>query len=104
MASFGVSLISPSGVTVESIDVENKADHKQLIDSTGHHYGAYTYDHTYPWSARGKGKNPYDIGLTSAFPDIISGKVFILSAKTITNNVDWEGWEISAIGYPNATQ
>lgn len=102
MATFGITLISASGVVVESVDVENKADFKQLVASDGTHYGAYTYDYTQPYSAKGKGSNPYEVGIATGKPSIMSGKVFISSAKKTTKNDDWEGWEISGIGYPHA--
>jgi hypothetical protein len=103
MATFGVTLISPSGVVVESLDVEHKADFKQLIDSGGHHYEARTYDTTYPFSARGKGANPYAVGVMSgSAPGSISGKTFITSVKNNTKNDDWVGWEITGIAYSHA--
>jgi len=103
MATFGITLISPSGVVTESVDVENKADFKQLVGSDGTHYGAITYDYTQPFSAKGKGNNPYEVGVASNPPEIMSGKIFISSAKKTTKNDDWEGWEISGVGYPHVT-
>jgi len=103
MAQFGISLISPAGVVTESVDVENKADFKQLIGSDGTHYGAITYDYTQPFSAKGKGNNPFEVGVAAGHPNLMSGKIFISSAKTTTKNDDWEGWEISGVGYPHAS-
>jgi hypothetical protein len=102
MPNFGISMIAASGGTVESADVEAKGDYKQIFDSDGSHYGVYVYDFTYNWSARGKGANPWTIGITTDVPDGVSGKAFITSAKDVSNNVDYVGWEITGIAYPHA--
>ena len=103
MATFGITLLSAGGVVIESVDVENKADFKQLISSEGEHYGAITYDFNQPFSAKGKGNNPFEVGIATNHPSLISGKVFITSAKTTTKNDDWEGWEMTGIAYPHAS-
>ena len=95
-------MISATGGTVESADVESKGDYKQIYDSDGTHYGVYVYDYAYNWSARGKGPNPWDVGIASSVPEGVSGKGFITSAKDVSNNVDYVGWEITGIAYPHA--
>jgi len=97
-------MLSVSGGTIESSDVEDKGDYKQIYGSDGHHYGVYVYDHTHPFSSRGKGPVPFAAGpLTSGIPEGASGKAFITSSKIVTNNVDYVGWEVTGIAYPNAT-
>lgn len=95
-------MISATGGTVESADVESKGDYKQIYGSDGTHYGVYVYDYTYNWSARGKGSNPFSPGLSQSLPSGVSGKGFITSAKDVSNNVDYVGWEITGIAYPHA--
>ena len=55
MATFGISIVSPAGSIVESIDVEMKGEFKQLINSVGQHSEAKTYDTSYAVSVRAKG-------------------------------------------------
>lgn len=101
MSTFGVTFISGGGY-VESVDVEKKAETKQLLTSDGHHGQAFTYDHVFTFSARGKGDNPYSAGAGNAgLP--VDGAAFITSCKTTTKNDDWQGWEISGTSYAHAT-
>lgn len=97
-------MIAAQGGTVESADVEDKGDYKQIFGSDGTHFGVYVYDKTFPFSARGKGPVPFGAGLTTTLPEGASGKGFITSAKAVTNNVDYVGWEITGIAYPYAGQ
>lgn len=102
MPNFGISMITATGGTVESADVESKGDYKQIYGSDGTHYGVYLYDFTYNWNARGKGDNSFEVGIAGTLPEGVSGKGFITSAKDVSNNVDYVGWEITGIAYPNA--
>ena len=101
MATFGVTLISPSGVVVESVDYESKADFKQLIGSDGTHYQALSYDHTISFNASGKGDAvPYAAG--DAVPGQ-QGKSFITTSTENSKNDDFRGWSVSGIVYPHAS-
>jgi hypothetical protein len=102
MPSFGITMLSAPGGTVESADVEDKGDYKQIYNSDGTHYGVYVYDHTFPFSARGKGANPFTAGATFTVPEGVSGSAFVTSAKDVSNNVDYQGWEMTGIAYANA--
>ena len=101
MATFGVTLIAPQGVVVESVDFESKADFKQLIGSDGTHYQALSYDHTKSFNASGKGDAcPYGAG--DAIPGQ-QGKSFITTATENSKNDDFRGWSASGIVYPHAS-
>ena len=105
MATFGVTLIAPSGVVVESVDFESKADFKQLIGSDGTHYQALTYDHTVSFNASGKGDAcPYAAGDAVPSPGGGGGgKSFITTATENSKNDDFRGWSASGIIYPHAS-
>jgi hypothetical protein len=104
MATFGVTIATASGAIFESVDLEKKADFKQLIDSTGAHAQAITYDTSYSFSARGKGdSNPYGAGISSNLPTGASGKMIVTSSKESSKNDDYLAWEMSATIYPHAT-
>jgi hypothetical protein len=97
MSVFGCTLTSGGGYC-ESIDIEKKAEVKQLLTSTGRHGAAHTYDNVFTFSARGKGTNPYTAGAgDGGLP--VDGAAVITSCKTTTKNDDWEGWEITGISY-----
>jgi hypothetical protein len=100
MSTFGVTLTTQSGFT-ESVDVEKKAEHKQLLQSDGRHGEAYAYDTIYTFSARGKGDNPFSAGPGTGGLQV-EGASFITSCKTTTKNDDWQGWEISGTAYAHA--
>jgi len=101
MSTFGVTLISGGGYA-ESVDIEQKAETKQLLTSDGHHGQAYSYDTIFTFSARGKGDNPYSVGPgNGGLP--VTGASFITSCKTTTKNDDWQGWEISGTSYAHAS-
>jgi hypothetical protein len=103
MATFGVTIASAGGSIFECADLEKKADFKQLIDSTGAHAQAITYDTSYSFSARGKADaNPYEAGISSALPEGASGKMIVTSAKESSKNDDFMAWEMSATIYPHA--
>jgi len=102
MPTFGVTLLAPSGVVVESLDIELKADFKQLINSIGEHAQAVTYDKSYSVSARGKGDAcPFDAGGTISASGV-SGKSIVTSAARDSKNDDFRGWSASATVYPFA--
>jgi len=104
MASFGISIINPSGVVVESTDFETKADFKQLISSDGTHYTAKSFDASSSFNARGKGDtNPFTLGGSSGFPSLSTGKCIITSVKKMTKNDDFYGWEATGVAYPYAS-
>lgn len=97
MSVFGCTLTSGGGYC-ESIDIEKKAEVKQLLTSTGHHGAAQSYDTVFTFSARGKGDNPYTAGAGDAgLP--VEGAAVITSSKTTTKNDDWQGWEITGTSY-----
>jgi hypothetical protein len=99
MATFGVTLMSAGGGIVESVDVEHKSEFKRLIDSVGAQYQTHIYDATYEFSARGKGSNPFSVGLGNMGISGVTGKAFITSAKDTSKNDDFAGWEASGISY-----
>lgn len=104
MATFGVTIATASGAIFESVDLEKKADFKQLIDSTGAHAQAISYDTSYSFSARGKGdSNPYGAGISNNLPTGASGKMIVTSSKESSKNDDYLAWEMSATIYPHAT-
>lgn len=104
MASFGITLISASGSVVESIDVEQKGEWKQLISSTGTHSEARLYDRTFTVSVKGKGDAcPFDAGSNSGIPSIASGKGFWTNVTLESKNDDFRGWSATATIYANAT-
>lgn len=103
MATFGISIIAPSGVVVESADVEMKSEFKQLINSDGTNGGAKGYDTTYSFSAKGKGDtNPYSAGGTSGIPSDVTGKGIWTNVSLDTKNDDFHGWSASGTGYKHA--
>jgi hypothetical protein len=102
MSVFGITLTSASGFT-ESVDIEKKAEVKQLLTSEGHHGEAYAFDHAYTFSARGKGDNPFSAGVGTGGISNLEGVSIITSCKTTTKNDDWQGWEISGTSYVHAT-
>jgi len=104
MATFGISIISASGSIVESADVEQKAEFKQLISSTGNHSEARTFDVSYSISVKGKGDTcPFTVGSTSAIPSIATGKGIWTNVTLDSKNDDFRGWSASATVYKNAT-
>lgn len=104
MATFGISIINPSGVIVESLDLEMKGEFKQLIDSDGSHSEAKTYDTSYTLSVKGKGdSSPYDAGDTITGITGISGKGIWTNVTLDSKNDDFRGWSATATIYKNAT-
>jgi hypothetical protein len=104
MATFGISIISASGSIIESADVEQKAEFKQLISSTGTHSEARTFDVTFSVSLKGKGDTcPFVAGSSSGMPGVTSGKGIWTNVTLDSKNDDFRGWSASATVYKNAS-
>ena len=102
MATFGITLVTNAGGTVESFEVEHKSEFKQLISTDGVAGGTHIYDGMYTFSASGKGENPYAIGVGGTIP-LTSGKVIITSSTNNTKNDDFIGWSMSGTAYEFAS-
>lgn len=103
MATFGISIITASGSIIESADIEQKAEFKQLINSTGQHSEAKTFDVSYSINVKGKGDScPFAIGTTSGIPNIATGKGIWTNVTLDSKNDDYRGWSASATVYKNA--
>ena len=103
MATFGVTLVSSSGIVVESVDVEHKSEFKRLIGSDGTQFQTHIYDGSFDFSARGKGTNPFSVGVGNLGISAVTGKAFVTSAKRNSKNDDFIGWEASGVSYQYAT-
>jgi hypothetical protein len=104
MAVFGVTLLSASGTIIESLDIEMKAEFKQLIDSVGAFSEAKSYDRSYSISAKGKGDgSPFDAGDAFGTVTGITGKGFWTNSTLESKNDDYRGWSATATVYVNAT-
>ena len=104
MATFGITMISASGTIVESLDIEMKAEFKQLIDSAGQHSEAKSYDRSTSVSVKGKGDAaPYDAGNTATGISSVTGKGIWTNVTLDSKNDDFRGWSATATFYPNAT-
>jgi len=103
MATFGISVLAPSGTIVESLDVEMKGEFKQLIDSIGQHSEARTFDTSYSVSIKGKG-DTCPFGVSDLTPAItgVSGKGIWTNVTLDSKNDDFRGWSASATVYKNA--
>jgi hypothetical protein len=104
MATFGVTILSPAGSIVESLDVEMKGEFKELINSDGTHSEAKTYDTSYTVSVKGKGDTaPYTAGSTIPTVTGVSGKGIWTNVTLDSKNDDFRGWSATATVYKNAT-
>jgi hypothetical protein len=103
MATFGITLVTATGVVVESVDVEHKSEFKRLIGSDGSQFQTHIYDASFDFSARGKGANPYSVGVGNLGISAVTGKAFVTSAKRNSKNDDFIGWEASGVSYQYAT-
>jgi len=103
MATFGVTLVSSSGIVVESVDVEHKSEFKRLVGSNGTQFQTNIYDGSFDFSARGKGANPFSVGIGHLEISAVTGKAFVTSAKRNSKNDDFIGWEASGVSYQYAT-
>lgn len=101
MSTFGIT--SVPGTLIESVDVEHKADTKQLISSTGTHAQARNVDDSYSFSVKGKGARSVSVGVTSSLPDGVSGKAFITKTTDSQTNEDWQGFSYDGVAYPHAS-
>jgi hypothetical protein len=103
MATFGISILGAGGSIVESVDLEAKAEFKQLINSVGEHEAAKTFDVSYSFSAKGKGDTcPFAAGSTTGAPDGVDGKAIWTNVSLDSKNDDFRGWSASGTGYKNA--
>jgi len=103
MATFGVSLISNAGGTVESVSIEHKSTFKQLITSEGYAGGTHIYDLQFDISASGKGSNPYEVG-TNANPPGTVGIFLVTSSTNNSKNDDFIGWSMSGTSFQYAVE
>lgn len=101
MSTFGITTVT--GTLIESVDVEHKADTKQLIDSAGAHAQARNVDDSYTFSVKGKGDLPVSVGVTGTHPANVSGKAFITKTTVTQTNEDWQGFSYDGVSYPHAS-
>lgn len=101
MSTFGITTVS--GTLIESVDVEHKADTKQLIDSAGAHAQARNVDDSFTFSVKGKGDLPVSVGVTTSLPTSVSGKAFVTKTAVNQTNEDWQGFSYDGVAYPHAT-
>lgn len=102
--TFGVTLISPSGSIVESLDVEMKGEFKSINTAAGAFSEARTYDTSYTVSVKGKGDTcPYAAGDNVAGLTGITGTGFWTSETIDSKNDDFRGWSASGTVYKNAS-
>jgi hypothetical protein len=101
MSTFGITAVT--GTLIESVDVEHKADTKQLITSEGQHAQARNVDDSFTFSVKGKGDLPVNVGVTTALPTSVSGKAFITKTAVTQTNEDWQGFSYDGVAYPHAS-
>lgn len=98
----GVKLVTHA--SAQSVDVTSKGDVKVLTDKDGNYVQAAVQDPTFEFSVRGKGAAcPVEIKSDQGAPTGVTGKIIITSVKESTSNDDWEEWEYSGQGFPQAT-
>jgi len=100
-STFGITKIT--GTLIESVDVEHKADLKQLITSDGHHSAARSVDDSYSFTVKGKGTCPVSAGGSTGAPTGVTGKIIITNATNSESNEDWNGFSYSGTGYVHAS-
>lgn len=100
MSTFGITKIT--GDLIESVDLEHKAEIKQLITSTGTHSAVRSVDDSYTFSVKGKGTSPVTIGSADGAPTGATGKIIITNVTLTETNDDWVGFSYSGIAYPHA--
>ena len=104
MAVFGVTLVTAAGSIVESVDIEMKADFKQLINTVGEHSEARSYDTSYTVNVKGKGDTcPYVAGDDVTGITGLTGNGFWTSETLESKNDDFRGWSATGTVYKNAT-
>lgn len=101
MSTFGITAVQ--GTLIESVDVEHKADTKQLISSTGTHAQARNVDDSFTFSVKGKGDLPVSVGITTTLPTSVTGKAFVTKTSSSQTNEDWNGFSYDGVAYPHAT-
>lgn len=101
MSTFGITTVP--GTLIESVDVEHKADTKQLISATGTHAAARNVDDSYTFSVKGKGERSVNVGIASSLPTGVSGKAFITKTTDSQTNEDWQGFSYDGVAYPHAS-
>lgn len=101
-SDFGITKIT--GTLIESVDVDHKADLKELITATGTHSAARSVDDSYTFTVKGKGVCPVTAGsINTGAPDGVTGKIIITNATDSQTNEDWESFSYSGTGFPHAT-
>lgn len=104
MATFGISIVTASGSIVESVDLEMKAEFKQLINSVGEHSEAKSYDTSYAVSVKGKGDTcPFDPGEVVSGISGTTGKGIWTNVTLDSKNDDFRGWSATGTIYKNAS-
>lgn len=102
MATFGITKIA--GTLVESVDVTNAAETKELINADGTHSTARNVDSQFSFSVKGKGTLPaITLGGDVGEPTGVTGKVIVTKITLTQTNEDWQGWSYDGVGYPAAT-
>ena len=101
MSTFGITAVT--GTLIESVDVEHKADTKQLISSTGTHAQARNVDDSYTFSVKGKGDLAVNVGPSTTLPTGVSGKAFITKTSSSQTNEDWNSFSYDGVAYPHAS-
>jgi len=91
------------GSLIESVDIEQKGEFKQILTSAGAHSEAKLFDRVFTVTVKGKGDDcPYDAGTNTGIPSAASGKGFWTSSSEESKNDDFRGWSASATVYANA--
>lgn len=98
---FGIS--AASGTLVESVEISYDSETKMLMDRLGEFSEARIMDTSHGFTVRGAGDTNVAIGGSSGAPTGVSGKVVITSVKRTQTNEDFERFEYSGTGYPNAS-
>jgi hypothetical protein len=101
MSDFGITKIA--GAYIESVDVEHKADLKELIASDGTHGAARSVDDSFTFTVKGKGTCPVSAGSSEGAPTGVTGKIIITNATDSQSNEDWVGFSYTGTGYPHAS-
>jgi hypothetical protein len=101
-STFGIN--SLTGTLLESVDVEHKADLKELINKDGTHSASRSVDDSFSFTVKGKGTTSISVGAnSSAAPSGVSGKIIVTNVTKTQTNDDWEGFTYSGTGYAHAT-
>lgn len=101
MSDFGITKLSDT--LLESVDVEYKAELKELITSTGTHSAARSVDQSYTFTVKGKGTTSVTAGGSTGAPTGVSGKIIVTNVTVSQSNEDWAGFSYSGTGYVHAS-